>query len=243
MGVISVLFLAALIGAIMVYGTTNLNADNVATVTLYNAGGTAVSVSGLSTKGDEVKFTPAGDAAVITLTLDHNIQSLMSANTIYVDISGLQPVTGNTAKYWRVVISDGTNEVVLDTVSIDVHTDKIVYSKDDLKGLDSFKTAIIKIKFYNENGSLTNYVAGNMENTVKFSNKVTIRTDSIGGFFTSVAMMLYVAVRRAKEAITGTLGSAIGAVLTSNAIVPILVGLAVLIVVQPNMRRKIRSYI
>lgn len=237
-GLLSVLLVAGILGGILLYGNVTFNGDDVLSVSLADSAGAAVNVTGLSIKKDTIRFTPSAGAAVITLNWNVKVKDIKDeSNSLVVDISGLEPIANNNVSYWRIVFSDGTNEIVMGTWDIDQKSVTVTYDKDDLSTLSDFSSFVVKIKFYDINGNLEEYVAGNIESALTTYAKVSIRTENIQAFLASVMMLAVVSIKRALRAIGGVFGAFLSA-LYGNALIVIAVGIAVLMVTLPEFRTK-----
>lgn len=241
-GVLATLLVAAVVGSIVLFGTVSFDAESVVTLNLYDTGGASVSYSGFKTDADYVYFVPAAPAAVVELVTDVKVKELQEqGNAIVIDLQGLEVETGVVWAYWRLTVTDGTNEVILGTFDEDELVVTARYDKDDLAPLDEFQTAKVRLKFYDDAGNLVNLTAASVESQVGFKVKAVLDTSSIAAFFTSAFMMVSVALRRAFRAVGGTIASGVAAIVSNNGLIVIAIGLAILMLTSGELARRVRK--
>ncbi|NPA99685.1 MAG: hypothetical protein GXO43_09935 [Crenarchaeota archaeon] len=243
-GVFVVLIIAVLAGAIMATGSTVYSADNMKTLALYNAVGTVVNITSYKTDGGVLQFTPAdSDVAKIVITYDFQFREAKSSvNTIVVDLSGLEKSSTTTAVVAKVYLSDGTYDLALGTIDLDKSKVLTYYvSPDDWKNFNDFSNVMIKIIFYDENGTVVNYVAQGAESSLKTDFKVMLNTSTVNSFIASAIVAVIVAIRKFAHAVLSIMGSAAAALIANSAILTLIIPLAIAAIAYYESEKKGRK--
>lgn len=228
-GIFIVILIAAFGGMYAVMGTPIYNAESIDTTNFaaYTAAGANANATSVSTKGNTLSFTPGAAAAKLVIPLkDEWKDAKGSFNMLHIDLTNIQE-----AAVWdiaKVYLSDGTTDVYIGSVKKDVKTATLTVSSDDTKNLDDFQKAQIMIKFYDANGTLTDVLASGVEQDIDLWTTVSIDTSTVYGFFTSIALAVIVAIRKAASAVTGSLTSFFLAITTNSALLTVMGGLVVI---------------
>ena len=245
LGVSIVLIIAIIAGAIMATGSIVYSAENMKTLALYNSVGTAVNITSYKTDGGVLTFTPAdSDVAKIVITYDFQFREAKSSvNTIVVDLSGLEKSSTTTAVVAKVYLSDGTYDLALGTIDLSKDNKVLTYyvSPDDWKNFNDFSNVMIKIIFYDENGTVANYVAQGAESTLKTDFKVMINTTTVNSFIASAIVAIVVAIRKVAHAVTSIIGSAAAALIANSAVLTLAIPLVVAFLAFTETGKKSRK--
>ena len=229
LGIFFVILIAMFGGMYAVMGSPVYNAESIDTTNFvaYTAAGLNANCTGVSTSGNTLSFTPAAAAAKLVIPLkDEWKDAKGSFNMLHIDLSNIQE-----AAVWdlaKVYLSDGTTDAYIGSIKKDVKSATLSVSSDDTKNLDDFQKAEIIIKFYDSNGTLTDVLASGVEQDIDIWTTVSIDTSTVAGFFTSIALAVIVAIRKAASAVTGSLTSFFLAITTNSALLTVMGGLVVI---------------
>ena len=218
-------------GAYMVMGTTVYSAADYKQLDLSDVAGAAVAVSGLRATDNTLYFTPAGDAAVLILTLDAQFRDLSSqVNHIYVDLSGISavPATSTNATVAKVYLTDGSYELALGTIDLGGSKAREFWVKgDDYRNFNDFAYVKIKIVFYDDQGTIQPYIAGSSESSIVVDAKVKLDTSTVNAFIASGIMAMVVATRKVLHAVGGAISAVGAAIVTNSALLTLVLPLTI----------------
>jgi len=230
LGILLILLIAMIAGAYMVMGTTVYSADDVKTIAVYDATGTQVAISSWDADDGVLTIEPASDVAKIVITYDFKFKDIESqANYLYIDLSGVEGASGVDVDTVKVVLSDGTYDLTVGVINLgeDEELKTFTIDPEDYDNFDDYAYVKVIIMFYDENGTLVNYMEGGAESEIATDFKVMLNTTSVNAFFASVVIAIVVAIRKVAHAIVSVITSAAAAIITNSALITLAIPLVI----------------